>query len=75
MKVSSRQRFPTRQVCANAVLKIYAIACSKATNHPSATKTLNRGISEIVILAADTAPLQIILHLPLIAEDKNVRGL
>ena len=29
-----------------------------------ATKTLNRGISEIIILAADTAPLAILLHLP-----------
>jgi U4/U6 small nuclear ribonucleoprotein SNU13 len=37
-----------------------------------ATKTLNRGISEIIILAADTAPLAILLHLPLVAEDKNV---
>ncbi|KAH8671264.1 50S ribosomal protein L30e-like protein [Xylariales sp. PMI_506] len=36
------------------------------------TKTLNRGISEIVILAADTQPLSILLHLPLLAEDKNV---
>lgn len=38
-----------------------------------ATKTLNRGISEIIILAADTAPLAILLHLPLLCEDKNVR--
>ncbi|PSN59423.1 L30e-like protein [Corynespora cassiicola Philippines] len=37
-----------------------------------ATKTLNRGISEIVVLAADTTPLAIILHLPLLCEDKNV---
>ncbi|KAK8095882.1 small nucleolar ribonucleoprotein [Apiospora kogelbergensis] len=36
------------------------------------TKTLNRGIAEIVILAADTSPLAILLHLPLLAEDKNV---
>jgi U4/U6 small nuclear ribonucleoprotein SNU13 len=38
----------------------------------TATKTLNRGISEIIILAADTAPLAILLHLPLLCEDKNV---
>ncbi|KAF2278636.1 L30e-like protein [Westerdykella ornata] len=37
-----------------------------------ATKTLNRGIAEIVILAADTSPLAILLHLPLLSEDKNV---
>ncbi|KAJ5778678.1 hypothetical protein N7520_001924 [Penicillium odoratum] len=37
-----------------------------------ATKTLNRGTSEIVVLAADASPLAIVLHLPLLAEDKNV---
>lgn len=36
------------------------------------TKTLNRGTSELVILAADATPLAIILHLPLLCEDKNV---
>ena len=35
------------------------------------TKTLNRGISEFVILAADAKPLAILLHLPLLCEDKN----
>ena len=35
-----------------------------------ATKTLNRGISEFVVMAADTEPLEILLHLPLLAEDK-----
>ena len=37
-----------------------------------ATKTLNRGISEFVVLAADAEPLEILLHLPLLCEDKNV---
>ena len=37
-----------------------------------ATKALNRGISEFVVMAADTEPLEILLHLPLLAEDKNV---
>ncbi len=37
-----------------------------------ATKTLNRGIAELIILAADTEPLEILLHLPLLCEDKNV---
>jgi len=37
-----------------------------------ATKTLNRGIAEILVLAADTSPLAILLHLPLLCEDKNV---
>ncbi|EMS53617.1 NHP2-like protein 1 [Triticum urartu] len=36
-----------------------------------ATKTLNRGISEFVVMAADTEPLEILLHLPLLAEDKD----
>ncbi|RKP36841.1 ribonucleo protein-associated protein [Dimargaris cristalligena] len=36
------------------------------------TKTLNRGISEFIILAADTTPLEVLLHLPLLCEDKNV---
>eukprot|EP00727_Mastigamoeba_balamuthi_P006348 m51a1_g2333 putative U3 snoRNP-associated protein (130) ;mRNA; r:531380-531998 len=37
-----------------------------------ATKTLNRGLSELIIMAADTEPLEILLHLPLLCEDKNV---
>lgn len=36
------------------------------------TKALNRGVADLVILAADTEPLEIILHLPLLCEDKNV---
>lgn len=37
-----------------------------------ATKTLNRGLSEFIVMAADTTPLEILLHLPLLCEDKNV---
>ena len=37
-----------------------------------ATKTLNRGISDLIIIAADAKPLEIVLHLPLLCEDKNV---
>ncbi|OSD08572.1 NHP2/L7aE family protein [Trametes coccinea BRFM310] len=37
-----------------------------------ATKTLNRGIAELIILTADTEPLEILLHLPLLCEEKNV---
>jgi ribosomal protein L7Ae-like RNA K-turn-binding protein len=44
----------------------------KHKKHPTATKTLNRGISEFVVMAADTEPIEILLHLPLLAEDKNV---
>ncbi|CAM9969270.1 unnamed protein product [Phaeothamnion confervicola] len=37
-----------------------------------ATKTLNRGISEFIVMTADADPLEILLHLPLLCEDKNV---
>lgn len=37
-----------------------------------ATKTLNRGTSEFIVMAADAEPLEILLHLPLLCEDKNV---
>lgn len=37
-----------------------------------ATKTLNRGICEFIIMAADTSPIEIVLSLPLLCEDKNV---
>ena len=36
----------------------------------AATKTLNRGIAEFIILTADTEPLEIFLHLPLLSEEK-----
>jgi len=37
-----------------------------------ATKTLNRGVAEFIVMAGDTQPLEILLHLPLLCEDKNV---
>lgn len=30
------------------------------------------GIAELIVMAADAEPLEIILHLPLLCEDKNV---
>lgn len=36
------------------------------------TKTLNRGIAEFIVMAADTEPIEILMHLPLLCEDKNV---
>jgi U4/U6 small nuclear ribonucleoprotein SNU13 len=36
------------------------------------TKALNRGQSAFVILAADAEPIEIVMHLPLLCEDKNV---
>ena len=35
-----------------------------------ATKCLNRGVAEFIVMAADTEPLEILLHLPLLCEDK-----
>lgn len=37
-----------------------------------ATKTLNRGLSELIVLSGDAEPIEILLHLPLLCEDKNV---
>ncbi|CAK9784377.1 L30e-like protein [Cutaneotrichosporon oleaginosum] len=37
-----------------------------------ATKTLNRGIAEFIVMTADVEPIEIVLHLPLLCEDKNV---
>ena len=37
-----------------------------------ATKCLNRGIAEFIVMAADTEPLEILLHLPLLCEDKVI---
>ncbi|XP_003378168.1 matrix metallo protein ase-14 [Trichinella spiralis] len=39
-----------------------------------ATKTLNRGIAELIVLAADAEPIEIVLHLPLLCEDKVQRS-
>lgn len=47
-------------------------AADRISGANEATKTLNRGISEVIVLAADTSPLAILLHLPLLCEDKNV---
>ena len=34
------------------------------------TKAVNRGIAEFIVMAADAEPLEILLHLPLLCEDK-----
>ncbi|GFS07294.1 NHP2-like protein 1 [Elysia marginata] len=57
------------------ILDIVQQACNykqlkKGANE--ATKTLNRGLAEFIVLTADTEPLEILLHLPLLCEDKNV---
>lgn len=63
----------------NQVTKKILDLCNQATLYKQlkkganeSTKSLNRGVADLVILAADTEPLEIILHLPLLCEDKNV---
>ncbi|KAF0973242.1 hypothetical protein C9374_010901 [Naegleria lovaniensis] len=36
------------------------------------TKAVNRGIASFVILAADAEPIEILMHLPVLCEDKNI---
>lgn len=57
----------------------HLLTVQQATNYKQtkkganeATKTLNRGISEMIIMSADAEPIEILLHLPLLCEDKNV---
>lgn len=52
--------------------KVFLVSCSVAHRCGIVTKTLNRGISEFIVMAADTEPIEILLHLPLLCEDKNV---
>jgi len=76
--IISSKKVPTKVSCAFALVTIPLKNMSLASLHdrltcvPLATKTLNRGTSEIIILAEDTSPLAILLHLPLLCEDKNV---
>jgi hypothetical protein len=35
-----------------------------------ATKSLNRNQAEFIVMAADAEPIEIVLHLPLLCEDK-----
>jgi len=63
------------EVLTNPILDLVQQASSynqlkKGANE--ATKTLNRGVAEFIIMAGDTEPLEILLHLPLLCEDKNV---
>jgi U4/U6 small nuclear ribonucleoprotein SNU13 len=36
------------------------------------TKAITRGFADLVIIAIDSEPLEIVLHLPLLCEDKNI---
>ena len=70
---SRSERVPTRvrsRRCWLRVLGPQPPRFWQALTYASATKTLNRGQAELIILAADTEPLEILLHLPLLCEDK-----
>ncbi|KAG8876927.1 RNA binding protein snu13 [Tulasnella sp. 331] len=45
--------------------KAWPLADAALTN-----QTLNRGIAEFIVLTADTEPIEILMHLPLLCEDK-----
>lgn len=36
------------------------------------TKAINRNIAEFIIIGADTEPIELVLHLPMLCEDKGV---
>ncbi|EFN70835.1 NHP2-like protein 1 [Camponotus floridanus] len=55
----------------NLVQQAYSYGQLKKGANES-TKSLNRGLSEFIVMAADAQPLEILLHLPLLCEDKNV---
>lgn len=35
-------------------------------------QALNRGQADMIVMAGDTQPIEILLHIPLLCEDKNV---
>merc|ERR1711939_795224 len=74
---SSKQ--PAAMSAASANPKAFPLADANLTNQlldlvqqASHYKQLNRGIAEMIIMTADTEPIEILLHLPLLCEDKNV---
>nr|CAG8444449.1 6537_t:CDS:2 [Entrophospora candida] len=44
----------------------------QALNYKQLKKGANEGMSEFIVMTADTEPIEILLHLPLLCEDKNV---
>mmetsp|Transcript_6062 Transcript_6062/g.8354 ORF Transcript_6062/g.8354 Transcript_6062/m.8354 type:complete len:91 (+) Transcript_6062:155-427(+) len=44
----------------------------KVINDFLATKEINKGIGDLLILAADTEPFEIIAHLPILCEEKGI---
>jgi len=58
--------------------KVYeAIEVAKATGKirkgtNEATKTIEKGTAKLVVIAKDVSPPEITMHIPLLAEEKNV---
>lgn len=76
---SSSRRVPTRLPRSvppplPLTLSAYLTASTHSPpfRHDTPSQTLNRGICEFIIMTADTEPIEILLHLPLLCEDKNV---
>ncbi|PRP88537.1 hypothetical protein PROFUN_02948 [Planoprotostelium fungivorum] len=73
---SNSKVFPLAEgTLANQILEVVQQAknynqLKKGANE--ATKALNRAIAEFIVLAGDATPIEILLHLPLLCEDKNV---
>lgn len=59
---SSSRREPTR-VSPDSIMTSFS-------HFSPATKALNRAIAEFIVLAGDASPVEILLHLPLLCEDK-----
>ena len=55
----------------NAIIKAAQLKKIKKGANES-TKTVNRGISDLIVIAAVIKLLEIVLHLPLLCKDKNV---
>ncbi|KAH7889558.1 50S ribosomal protein L30e-like protein [Phlebopus sp. FC_14] len=75
VKLTSRSESLIFMTCSLQILDLVQQAgqykqLKKGANE--ATKTLNRGVAEFIVLTADTEPLEILLHLPLLCEEKNV---
>jgi len=72
----SRRIFAPRSLTCGNLSTTYSVLDARSLAHScsanEATKTLNRGIAEFIVMTADTEPIEILLHLPLLCEDKNV---
>ena len=57
------------------VLEAVEIACATGKIKKGAnevTKAIERGVAKLVVVAKDTTPKEVVMHLPLLAKEKNV---